>query len=195
MINLKRFEPSDDFKCLLKNALLLIPIWFFARSLAYPFGWFLLWLFNQSDSGGLVSVVDMTGLIGLPLSGIFFIFLIFVAFGWKGKYWWAAIVSMPLAVLVFVIYGLADSYSMFFIITGFGAGLMGYFGRKLGLVLMKKPRHIRDPIRLVFIVIVLLFIGILLQIQFGNNFWRCNNGKWEAHGFPGLKAPNYSCEK
>ncbi len=49
--------------------------------------------------GEVGSYVDLRSLIGLPLAYIFFLILIFTAFGWDYKYWWMAVLLIPAAIV------------------------------------------------------------------------------------------------
>lgn len=82
-----------------------------------------------STPGGYI---DFSSLIGLPLAYIFFLTLLFTAFGGTKKYWWIGIGLIP-AVLFEVYFDLQHLY--FPIVIGLASWLLG---RGLNLLLAKR---------------------------------------------------------
>ena len=78
------------------------------------------------------SWIDVSSLIGLPLAYIFFLILLFTAFGGAKKYWWIGVGLIP-AVLFEVYFDLQHLYFPIAI------GLVGWLvGRGVALLVAKK---------------------------------------------------------
>ena len=75
---------------LVKNLFLLLVSSYAGYLTSGIFGEFYSRIFDAS--GGFV---DVTALIGLPLSYIFFLTLLLTAFGGNKKYWWLGILLIP----------------------------------------------------------------------------------------------------
>ena len=72
---------------------------------------------------------DLRGIIGLPLTYIFFLPLLFTAFGDKYKYWWIGILLIP-ALWFEISFDLPHLYfSLLLCLLGWGIGFV--FSRKL----------------------------------------------------------------
>lgn len=76
-------------------------------------------LFNPPPT---LADLDFRSLIGLPLSYIFFIALLFTAFGGKPKYWWMAILLIPAAIVELY---LEKNYLYFPILLGLAGSFIG----------------------------------------------------------------------
>ena len=84
---------SNDLRSLIKNCVILIVTIFVAYLLSYQGGEFYKQFFDAGSS-----FIDATALVGLPLTYIFFLVLLFTAFGGKKKYWLIGILLIPAAV-------------------------------------------------------------------------------------------------
>lgn len=74
------------------------------------------------------SFVSLDALVGLPLSYIFFLTLLFTAFGGSKKYWWMGILLIPAA--IFELY--FDLEHIYFpIIIGSAGWLVGLFIQRM----------------------------------------------------------------
>ncbi|MDP3935309.1 MAG: hypothetical protein Q8Q46_03790 [Candidatus Giovannonibacteria bacterium] len=113
---------SSDLKNLIKNLAILIV----ASLISYYFSYYFGQLYNYFIYSGS-TFVDLTGVIGLPLSYIFFLTLLFTAFGGSKKYWWIGILFIP-AVIFEVYFDLAHIY--FPIILGLLGWLLGFLVSK-----------------------------------------------------------------
>lgn len=86
-------------KNLVRNILILIVVclcaYLFSISLGKTYTYFL-----PQRGGGILTFPKNTTdfMIGLPLSYIFFLTLLFTAFGTKNKYWWIGILLIPAAI-------------------------------------------------------------------------------------------------
>ena len=89
-----------------------------------------LW-YEKLFPGPTIADVNISPLLGLPLSYIFFLFLLFTAFGGNKKYWWLGILLIPAA--VFELY--FDLEHIYFPI------LLGLLGWVLGWLLTKFKRE------------------------------------------------------
>ncbi len=78
-------------------------------ALAPFFGKFYQFFFPQNTSIFIVSQEFVDIFIGLPLSYIFFLTLLFIAFGGEKKYWWLGILLIP-AVMFELYFDLAHLY-------------------------------------------------------------------------------------
>lgn len=122
---------SDDLKSLIKNLTILIVVLVLAYFSAIYFGNFYEYFFPQSDSGGsFFSIPREAGewLLGLPLSYIFFLALLFTAFGGSKKYWWIGVLLIP-AVIFEVYFDFSHIY--FPIALGAIGWLLGFLIQKL----------------------------------------------------------------
>jgi len=74
------------------------------------------------------SFVDLRSLVGIPLAYIFFLTLLFTAFGGEKKYWWMGVLLIPVA--IFELY--FDSAHIYFpIALGLAGWLIGFLLAKL----------------------------------------------------------------
>jgi len=78
---------------------------------------------------------DFTSLIGFPLTYIFFLTLLFTAFGGEKKYWWIGILLIP--AVIFEVY--FDFSHIYFPVA------LGLAGWLLGFLLMKLISMVRSP--------------------------------------------------
>lgn len=77
--------------------------------------------------GSIMGAVDLRSLIGLPLSYIFFLSLLFTAFGGKQKYWWMGILLIPAAAVELY---LDASHIYFPIALGVVGWIIGWVGER-----------------------------------------------------------------
>ena len=119
---------------ILKNILLIITALLFVYFFAYEFGKF--YLNFYPDAGG--SFLDGTGIVGIPLAYIFFIILLFSAFGDVKKYWWIGILLLP-AVLFEVYFDLIHIYFPIAI------GIVGWLLGKGIEIILKKIQLKKSP--------------------------------------------------
>jgi len=114
---------SDDLKSLVKNSSILIVVLILTYFLSYNFGV----LYNKFIYSGS-TFVDLTGVVGIPLSYIFFLILLFIAFGGRKKYWWIGVLLIP--AIVFEVY-FDFSHLYFPIVVGFAGWFLGFSLRKI----------------------------------------------------------------
>lgn len=98
----------------LKNIFLFILVLLLTYITAMWFYIFYSFLFNVGDS-----FVDARIFIGMPFSYIFFLAILFTAFGDKHKYWWMAILLFP--AVFFEVY-----FDLFHIYFPIALGLLGW---------------------------------------------------------------------
>ena len=82
---------------ILKNIILVLVVFIISYYTSVYFGDFYQKVFNDPGTW-----IDVRGIVGLPLAYTFFLFLLFTAFGGKGKYWWMGIAVLP--ALAFEVY-------------------------------------------------------------------------------------------
>lgn len=116
-------------KQILKNILSLVAVVLLANLLANFLGDSYLKLFPKETAGSFVGGVT---LIGLPLAYIFFLTLLFTAFGGVKKYWWIGILLIPAA--AFELY--FDLAHIYFPVA---LGLLGW-GIGFGIAKLTKKR-------------------------------------------------------
>ena len=116
---------------ILKNIGLLIAASIIAAFLSVPTGELYMDLFNPPPA--LVDL-DFRSLIGLPLAHIFFLSLLFTAFGGKHKYWWLAVSLIPAAIVE--LYA-ERQYLYFPFLLGLAGWLLGVLILKLTAMLLK----------------------------------------------------------
>ncbi|MDP3784697.1 MAG: hypothetical protein Q8R12_01310 [bacterium] len=123
---------SDDLKNLIKNLAILFVVLVLAYFFANQVGSLYAYFFPQQGGGGggLFAISDAfaVGLMGIPLSYIFFLALFFTAFGGSKKYWWMGILLIP-AVVFEVYFDLEHIY--FPIILGLAGWLLGFLVSKI----------------------------------------------------------------
>lgn len=114
-----------------KNILLLVLVWLILSIIFTPiFGKIYQFFVPQYSSLFIVSQEFVDIITGIGLAYTFFLTLIFTAFGDKSKYWWIAILLIPVA--VFEIY--FDLAHLYFPIA------LGLAGWLLGLGILKVQR-------------------------------------------------------
>lgn len=121
---------SEDFKYLIKKIVLIFITLGVAHYTAFYFGIIYDFFFPKNVGGnGLFSIPHEAGLylIGLPLSYIFFLSLLFTAFGGSKKYWWMGVLLIPAAVFE-LYFDLAHIY--FPILLGLAGWLLGLLALK-----------------------------------------------------------------
>ena len=121
---------SDDLKNLIKNIAILIVALVFSYFVAVYFGNFYVYFFPQSSSGGSFFSTPKAVenfLLGFPLAYIFFLALLFTAFGGSKKYWWIGVLLIP-AVIFEVYFDLSHIY--FPIALGLIGWLLGFLIQK-----------------------------------------------------------------
>ncbi len=109
----------------LKNVLFVVLIFVISFVLSQEIGDLYYRLFPSPTS---VFVANFNFLIGIPLAYIFFLFLIFTAFGDNKKYWWIGILLIP-AVLFELYFDLEHIYIP--IVFGVAGWLLGFLISKL----------------------------------------------------------------
>lgn len=119
---------SNDVKFLVKNITILIIVLFISNYFSIT----ATNLYDEFLNSGS-SFVNLDALVGFPLSYVFFLTLIFTAFGGDKKYWWIGILLIPAA--IFEIY--FDLEHIYFPIT---IGLVGWF---LGFLTGQTLRYLR----------------------------------------------------
>ncbi|MDP3793114.1 MAG: hypothetical protein Q8Q89_05330 [bacterium] len=122
---------SDDLKTLIKNIAILFAVLVLAYFVAVYFGNFYVYFFPQSPSGGSFFSAPKAVenfLLGFPLSYIFFLFLLFTAFGGAKKYWWIGILLIP-AIIFEVYFDLSHIY--FPILLALAGWLLGLLIHKI----------------------------------------------------------------
>lgn len=107
------------------NIIILFAVSIFSYLFSEFFGNF--YEFFYPSSGSIASI-DITSLFGLPLAYIFFLTLLFTAFGGTKKYWWIGILLIPAAAIE-LYFDLAHIY--FPIILGLAGWLLGLLAFKL----------------------------------------------------------------
>src|SRR3989338_7384249 len=78
--------------------------------------------------GSIVGVVDLRGLVGIPLAYIFFLTLLFTSFGGEKKYWWMGVLLIPVAIFELYFY---SAHIYFPIALGLAGWLIGFLLAKL----------------------------------------------------------------
>lgn len=128
---------SNNLKSLIKNIVLIFFSVIMAYLLSLYFGVIYDFFFPKSiGNGGLFSISHESGvyLIGIPLSFIFFLTLLFTAFGGEKKYWWIGILLIPS--VAFELY--FDFSHIYFPIT---LGVIGWVtGLLISKILSKIPK-------------------------------------------------------
>ncbi len=116
---------SDDIKNLIKNIVILIVVVICSLFLATQFSNIYERFFPQRVGGGLLTIPDsgVDYFLGLPLAYIFFLALLFTAFGGGKKYWWIGVLLIP-AIIFEVYFDLAHIY--FPIALGLIGWLLGF---------------------------------------------------------------------
>lgn len=118
---------------ILKNIFLIIISLACTYFLSYPIGKFYIMFFP--DGGG--SFVDGTSLVGMPLAYIFFLTLLFTAFGDIKKYRWIGVLLIPAA--LFEIY--FDLAHIYFPIA---LGLLGWIiGKGIEMIVAKRKGDVK----------------------------------------------------
>lgn len=114
---------------IIKKIIFLVIVLVLSLLLATQFGIVYIYLFPQKTGGGFFTIPDNAGdyLIGVPLSYIFFLTLLFTAFGGAKRYWWIGILLIPAA--AFEVY--FDLPHIYFPAT------LGIIGWSLGFLLSK----------------------------------------------------------
>src|SRR3989344_4165899 len=118
-------------KDFLRNLGLFVITCALAFLLALKFGYCYNYFFPQSPGGGFFwgpSFAQIVGIIGLPLAYMFFLSLLFTAFGGLKKYWWIGILLIP-AVIFEVYFDLTHIY--FPILLGLVGWALGWGISKL----------------------------------------------------------------
>ena len=101
---------SQDMKNLIRNVIALIIIAVLAYAFSMMFGEFHFSIFPESGGGGsFLPDNTVNFIVGLPMAFIFFLTLLFTAFGAKNKYWWIGILLIP-ATLVEIYLDFAHIY-------------------------------------------------------------------------------------
>ena len=118
---------------IIKKVVILIVVLTLVYFLTGLFGSFYVYFFPQPVSSGSLFSIPISesaesDFIGLPLSYIFFLTLLFTAFGGEKKYWWSGILLIP-AVAFELYFDLAHIY--FPIILGLAGWLSGLLAFKL----------------------------------------------------------------
>ncbi len=85
---------------IIKNLLFLVVALLISYFLTPLFGKFYAYLFPK-NLGGALPTDTILALTGFPLSYIFFLTLLFTAFGGKHKHWWIGILLIPAAIVEF----------------------------------------------------------------------------------------------
>ena len=119
---------SNGLKNLLKDLIILVIVSLMAYFFSYHMGELYGRLINSGST-----FVDLTGLIGIPLSYIFFLTLLFTAFGGAKKYWWIGILLIPAA--LFEAY--FDLPHIYF------PAILGIIGWSLGFLLFKIVNRVK----------------------------------------------------
>lgn len=120
---------------ILRNILLIVVALVAAFILSVFFGATYSYLF-KSVGGGLFSMSSSASnqIIGLPIAYIFFVGLLFTAFGGSKKYWWIGILLLP-AILFELYFDLIHIYFPIAVgLVGWGLGL----GVEKGLKMISK---------------------------------------------------------
>ena len=107
----------------LKNLLLFVVILPVSYLLSPFFGFIFGWIANDNSlAAGYV------GLAGIPLAYVFFITSSFIAFSWKGRYWWLTVGLLPAVIFAYTL-----DYPVYFL-AFLVAGILDWF---LGLSIHK----------------------------------------------------------
>ena len=85
---------SQDMKNLIRNIVILFGVIIFAHLFAIQ----AITLYDKFIDIGS-SWIDLSYFLGYPLSYIFFLTLLFTAFGARNKYWWIGILLIPAALV------------------------------------------------------------------------------------------------
>lgn len=113
---------------IIKKIIILISVLVLTLFLASRFGGFYIYFFPQPighDSlfSAPISESAENGFLGLPLAYIFFLSLLFTAFGGKKKYWWIGILLIPAAAIELYL----DATHIYFpIALGIAGWLLGW---------------------------------------------------------------------
>ena len=121
---------SEDLKNLIKNICILIVVLVLAYFFANQVGNLYVYFFPQGASEGSLFSTPKSAenfLLGIPLAYIFFLHLLFTAFGGSRKYWWLGILLIPAA--AFEVY--FDLSHIYFPIA------LGLIGWLLGFLIQK----------------------------------------------------------
>ena len=121
---------SEDLKNLIKNICILIVVLVLAYFFANQVGNLYVYFFPQGASEGSLFSTPKSAenfLLGIPLSYIFFLTLLFTAFGGSKKYWWIGVLLIP-AVIFQVYFDLSHIY--FPIALGLIGWLLGFLIQK-----------------------------------------------------------------
>jgi len=117
---------SDDLKNLIKNVGILIVVLILAYFSANQVGNLYVYFFPQGASEGSLFSTPKSAenfLLGIPLAYIFFLTLLFTAFGGSRKYWWLGILLIPAAAFE-VYFDLEHIY--FPVLLGLAGWVLGY---------------------------------------------------------------------